>query len=186
MKKNVYLDPKCLASSLIPSAIEEYHKETSGYLIGSNGKIAKKLKVISAYPIQTDIKKRTFVVHGNESAVKRVSRVMETMKMRLVGGFHTHPLGPNKLSKTDIDFVLNKIEEHSLPEWLELILSIKKRDYKTEQKIGWSIKEWENKLGMNIKTGPWTGYNITLSGYWIKENGKVNEATLWTSKRYNF
>ena len=63
MRKNVYIDPKCLALSLIPSAIEEYHKEVSGYIIGSNGKLAKKLKVISAYPIQSDIKKRTFVIY---------------------------------------------------------------------------------------------------------------------------
>jgi len=185
MRKNVHIDPKCLVMSMIPSAIEEYHKEVSGYLIGSNGP-SKKLRIISAYPMQSDIKKRTFVIHGNDSAVKRVNGVMRTMKMRIVGGFHTHPLGPSKPSRSDVDFIQEKLEEHSLPNWLELIMSVKKRDYESEHRPGWSLKQWEKKLGMTIKTGPWTGFDVTLSGFWIKRSGKVSEARLWTSKRHNF
>jgi proteasome lid subunit RPN8/RPN11 len=185
MRKNVYIDPRCLAMSLIPAALEEYHKEVSGYLIGSNGRNAGRLKVVSAYSLQSDIKKRTWVEHGNASAVKRVNKVLKTMNMHLVGGFHTHPLGPSRLSKSDIDFIRDKLEEHSLPSWLELIVSVKKKDYQTKHNPGWYLRHFPNKIGLTIKTSPWTGFDVFLSGYWIGKKG-IKEATLWTSKRYSF
>lgn len=188
MRKHVYIDPQCLMTSLIPSALEEYHKEVSGYLIGSNGSQARKLRIISVYPLQSDIKKRTWVQHGNESAVRRLEGIMKTMRMRVVGGFHTHPLGPSKPSSSDIDFIEDKLEQHSLPSWLELIVSVKKKDYHTKQKPGWYLRIFQKKIGMTIKTSPWTGFDIILSGFWIMNAGraKVKEATLWTSKRCNF
>lgn len=186
MKKNVYIDPQCLATSLLPSTLEEYHKEISGYLIGSNGNLAKRLKIISAYPLQSDIKKRTWVTHGNESAVKRVNGVMKSMNMYLVGGFHSHPLGPSRPSKSDIDFIQDKLDEHSLHAWLELIVSVKKKRYERKHLPGLSVRKFEKKLGMTIKTNPWTGFDVTLSGFWILKGGKIREANIWTSKRYTF
>ena len=186
MRTNVFIDPKCIATSIIPSALEEYHKEVSGYLIGSNGSLARKLKVISAYPMQTDKKRPTWVQHGNISAVERVDGVMKSLNIKLVGGFHSHPLGPNRLSRSDIDFIHDKLDEHSLKAWLEVIVSVKRKDYSTVHKPGYYFREYQKKLGMTIKTSPWTGYDVTLSGFWVKKKGPVKEARLWTSTRYNF
>lgn len=186
MRKNVYIDPHCLVTSLLPSAVEEYHKEVSGYLIGSNGAAARRLKVISAYPMQSDIKMPTWVSHGNTSAVKRVDTVMKTMRMRLVGGFHTHPDGPNKLSRSDREFIEEKMEKHDLEAWFELILAVKKKEYLTPQEPGWALRPYANKLGMTVRASPWLGFDLTLSGFWVRPSHGITEATLWTRKRVSF
>ena len=183
MHKHVYIDPRCLATSLVPSVLEEYHKEVSGYLFKGKG---PKMRVISAYSLQTDIKMPTWVEHGNASAVKRVDRLMKTLKMNLIGGFHTHPLGPSKPSKSDIWFIQDKLAAYGLPHWLEIILSVKKKVYVHPHKIGWQLRKYEKKIGITIKTDPWTGYEITLSGFWVPPEGRFREATLWTSTRHNF
>lgn len=184
MRTNVHIDPRCLITSLVPSVVEEYHKEVSGYLIGGNAR--SRMKVISAYPFQTDERKQTWVMHGNLSAVKRVNRVMKTMRMSLVGGFHTHPEGPSHLSRSDVDFIQEKMDEHSLESWFELLVAVTKKEYTNPHRTGWKLKEHMNKLNMLIKPDPWTGYSITLSGHWVRDEGDVTEARLWTSKRYSF
>ncbi len=186
MRKHVHIDPKCLALSLVPSAIEEYHKEVSGYLIGSNGSQASRLKVISAYPIQSDIKKRTWVMHGNESAVKRINGLMKTMNMKLIGGFHTHPLGPSRPSASDVEFIRERLEEYALPHWFELIMSVKKKYYSSPQDPGWGMRNYHNKIGMTIKPTPWMGFDVTLSGFWVRTKGRLKEATIWSSKKSSF
>lgn len=186
MRKHVYIDPKCLASSLLPSTLEEYNKEISGYLIGSNGKNTKRLRIVSAYPIQSDIKMPTWVEHGNKTAVSRVNNVMRALNLQLVGGFHSHPLGPSYPSRDDIEFVKERLEDYGLSHWLEMIVSVKKRSYKTRHKPGWYLQQYKNKIGLLIKTSPWVGYNVTLSGHWISGSGRMKEATLWTSTRHNF
>jgi len=185
MRKNVHIESRCLMTSLIPSVLEEYNKEVSGYLIGSNGN-SRRMKIVSAYSLQTDNRKPTWVEHGNLSAVKRVTDVMSTMRMSLVGGFHTHPEGPSKLSRSDIDFIEEKMEEHSLPHWFELITSVKKKDYSEPHRTGWKMREHINKIGLIIKPTPWTGFDVTLSGFWISRNRRKREARLWTSKRQCF
>ena len=186
MRKNVFIDPRCLITSLIPSALEEYHKEISGYLIGSNGKKATKLKIAGAYPMQTDNKNRTWVEHGNESAVRRVDELVRTLQMKLVGGFHSHPKGPSYLSRDDVQFIREKLDAHKLRNWLELLVSVKKKDYLHPHAQGWFLKEFTNKIGFIIRTDPWTGFGVTLSGYWIRSEGPRKEARLWTSRRQNF
>lgn len=186
MRTNVYIDPKCLATSIVPAALEEYHKEVSGYLIGSNGSKARELKIVSAYSLQTDNKNPTWVEHGNFSAVERVEGLMKTMNIKLVGGFHSHPDGPNKLSRSDIDFVTEKLEEHSLASWLELIVSVKRKEYTSKQRVGWLVREHLKKLSLRIRTSPSEGFDLTLSGFWVLSGKKIREARLWTSQRYNF
>lgn len=169
---------------LIPSAIEIYNRETSGYLIGSNG--GDRLKVVSAYQIQTDRKKPTSVEHGNYSAVDRVEGFIRTVNLNLIGGFHSHPMGPNKLSKSDIKFITEKAEKHSMGKWLELVLAVRKKEYDTEHAPSWGIRRYGRKLGFFVKTGPYTAYDITLSGFWLKKNGSglkpAGEAVLYASK----
>lgn len=186
MRKNVYIDPTCLVASLIPSTLEEYHKEVSGYLIGSNGHAQPRLRVVSAYPLQSVLKKRTWVEHGNASAIKRIDSLMKTLKMRVIGGFHTHPEGPNRLSRSDIEHIRDTMSSRSLPFWLEIVAAVKKLDYATRQQPGWQLQAMKNKMGMIIRTSPSTGFHVTLSGYWVRPAGAPREVTLWTSKRYKF
>lgn len=185
MRKHVYIDPTCLVASLIPSALEEYHKEISGYLIGSNGQ-SRRFKVVSAYSLQSVLKKRTWVEHGNASAIKRIDSLMKTLKMRVVGGFHTHPGGPHKLSRSDLEFIRETMARHELPSWLEVIVAVKKKEYASRQKLGWQLQALRSKMGMRVKATPWEGFAVTLSGYWVRPRGAPKEATLWTSKRYKF
>ncbi len=181
---HVSIDKRCLKTVLIPSAIEIYNREISGYLIGSNG--GNRLKILSAYQIQTDRKRPTYVEHGNYSAVNRIEGFIRTLNLNLIGGFHSHPMGPNKLSKSDIKFITEKAEKHNMQKWLELVLAVKKREYSTEHRPMWGIRRYEKKLGFLVKTGPYTGYDITLSGFWLKRNGEglkpAGEAVLYAGR----
>ena len=187
MRTHVYLDPKCLKTNLIPAAIELCHRETSGYLMGTNGSTAKRVKIVSAYPIQTDKKAFTYVEPANKSTINRLDTLLHAMNIKLLGGFHSHPLGPSKLSKSDIAFIGEKAEKMNLSEWLELILSVKKKDFENRKKRGWDFRLYPRKLGFTVVTHPYVGYEVTLSGFWLKKNGHgmkvVKEATLWTNWR---
>lgn len=186
MRSNVYIDPYCLMNSLMPSAIEIYNRETNGFIMGSNGK-SSKTRIMSAYPIQTDKKKPTFVYHGNLSAISRLNSLMNSLNVKMLGGFHTHPMGPNRLSRDDVEFINEKIDEHNLKEWLELLMSVHKRTYTTPHKTGMTITEFGSKIRVVMKTSPYDGYFITLSGFWLKPKGSksriVKEAVIWTKKR---
>lgn len=187
MRKRVSINPVCLKLGLIPSVLEIYSRETNGFLIGTNG--GNSLRVISAYTMQTDDKKPSYVEHGNFSALQRLYNIMDVMDWRVVGGFHSHPDGPNKLSRADRDYIKEKMEEQSLREWLEVLLSVRKRDYSRKQKNRWVIEKKDKKITMKIVTGNYTGFDLTISGYWLRQNGSlpkvVKEANLWSPRVSN-
>ncbi|MBI4020669.1 MAG: Mov34/MPN/PAD-1 family protein [Candidatus Aenigmarchaeota archaeon] len=178
MRANVYIDPRCLLTALVPAALEEYHKEVSGYLIGANGHRASRLRILSAYPMQSDIKKPSSVVHGNLSAVGRVDGLLKPLN--LVGGFHSHPDGPNRLSRSDLKFIREKLDDHALDAWLELVVSVKKRD-QGARRPGIRVRPLARKIGLTVATSSVESFALTLSGYWVRKAGNAQEATLWTS-----
>ena len=187
MRQHVSINSVCLKMGLIPTVLEIYSRETNGFLIGT--KNDRKMRVISAYTMQTDNKKPTYVTHGNISALRRLYGVMDVMNWNVVGGFHSHPDGPNKLSWDDKHYIKEKMEENGLKEWLEILLSVRKRDYIRSQKNKWIIYKNGKKIDMKIITDNYTGFDVTISGYWLKQNNGmpkvVKEATLWSPKYFN-
>ncbi len=187
MRKHVRISAACLKGTLIPAALEQYHRETSGYLIGSNGPQSRAVNVLSAYPIQTDLRMFTQVMHGNLRAIKRVESSLSAARVRLLGGFHSHPQGPNRLSKSDLEFIGEKSQTHELSEWLEVLLSVTKKEYRSRKTEGIRLREYPKKLGLTVVTDQKTGYDVVISGFWVVRKGEgfhvFQEATLGTNWR---
>ncbi len=179
--REVYIGHRCF-KSIIASAIEVYNRETNGALIGKNvtRKIeSKRREVISVrevYPFQTEKRKPSEVDHGNKAAFRRVISSMHGMKFGLIGGFHSHPYpyGEIGLSEEDIISIrketrdMKKINKKlAMNRWLEVLVSIRRRDYSTPQEMGWSMFDTGKKVRVLLKIGKYMGYHIIISAYWI-------------------
>jgi len=179
-KPRIFIKKNCL-DILVASAIEVFPRETNGLLIGRNYK--RILNVNMAYPIQTDNRKPTYVEHGNLSALNRLLNAMITMEKPLIGGFHSHPY-PNgyiKLTKDDIDFVkeeierIHKLNNKKMNTWLELVMSVKKKQYKRMVDIGTFIEKDDGKIRILIRNEDYTGFDIKIGGYAIKFGDKIEK-----------
>lgn len=194
--KPVFLEDQCLRS-LITSAMEVYNRETNGLLIGRNTKkkisrsMRKVMSIRDVYPYQTDIRKPSEVSHGNMAAFRRVISSISSMQTKIAGGYHSHcwPIERIKLSKSDIGFskdemgYTNKNRKNGLTEWLEILLSVKKREYTEPHEIGWFLTELEKGVRSLIVMNTFEGYSVTINAYWIKHGKKptVREAKVYAS-----
>ena len=173
--------------SLIASAIEVYNKETNGALLGRHavrkieGRKTEVVSVKQVYPFQTEKRSPSKVIHGNKAAFRRVLRAMESLKTEIIGGYHSHPYpyGFVGLSEGDVTSVKEDIEamekigqERVKNGWIELLLSIKRKDYMKPGKREWYICDYVKKLRVRIRTRKKTGYDVLVSAYWVypKEN----------------
>lgn len=179
--RGVYIE-KDSFKTLIASAIEVYSRETSGMLLGRNatreidGVKKGVISISDVYPIQTEKRKRSEVSHGNIAAVNRFMRVTKSLRSNIIGGYHSHPhpYESNILSKGDIDFIKEELKTvsrlgHKRIEkgWLELLLSIKKRDYKRRSRSKWYTCCYIKKIRCRVRTDRKTGYDIMISAYWV-------------------
>lgn len=173
--------------TIIASAIEVYSKETNGILLGRNvtrnidGVKKKVISVKNVYPIQTDERKRSEVSHGNTAAFNRILRAMRSLKSEIIGGYHSHPkpYDSNILSRGDIEFIqeevkiMSKMGQKDVEKgWLEILLSIKRSDYKRPGKSRWYICSYIKKIRCRIRTQKRVGYNIMISAHWVYPEGK--------------
>ncbi len=186
MIKGVYIEPECL-TTLITSAIEVYNRETNGFLLGriAERRIRKRnLKVLvleAASPFQLEERKPTSVSHANKKAVDRLVRSLNTMKRGLVGGYHSHPFPHDLavLSRDDIEFIGMEIEHlkkygFPVPQWLEVVMAIKMREYKTGHRTGVKTFRLNDSVGLVIKNTPHRGFAIKMRAYiLVKEDGKM-------------
>ncbi|HDD72460.1 MAG TPA: hypothetical protein ENG00_00035 [Candidatus Aenigmarchaeota archaeon] len=193
----VFIDSQCLRS-LVTSALEVYNRETNGALIGKlsvrkiRGKRRRVMSIKDIYVYQTDIRKPSEVYHGNISAYKRVLNSLRSMKMNIVGGYHSHafPYNCSRLSADDILFAeeemeaINKSRYHAnLSRWLEILLSLRKWESKKKHRTGWEIKKLSKKLRVIVATSERIKYDVFVSAYWITfMDGKprVREARVFT------
>lgn len=183
---NIYLNSKSLKTLLV-SAIEVYRNETNGFLAGRPvvKKIYGKEKVVfslqTIYPLQTADRKPSQVLHGSDLAHNRALGSLTALKMPLIGGFHSHTdylpdiTAYPELSEGDLDHIhdeMKKIKKfgYDLDPWLEVLLTIRKKEYLRKQKTGISTNSHKRKLGCTVVTDSHTGYKITLAGYWL-QNG---------------
>ncbi len=194
--RNVFIGHRCF-KSLIASAIEVYNRETNGALIGKNvtrkieGKRRKVISVREVYPFQTEKRTPSEVIHGNKEAFRRVMRSMHGMKFDIVGGFHSHPHPYGKVGLSDGDIVsirdeirdMKKIHRNlAMDKWLEVLISIRRRDYATPQEMGWSMFDTGKKVKVLLKTGKYMGYHVIISAHWVlfdQKKPRVKEANVF-------
>lgn len=195
--RDVFIERRTFRS-LIASAIEVYNRETNGALLGRNatrkinGEKTEVISVKEVYPFQTEKRTPSEVIHGNKAAFRRVLRAMETLNTEIIGGYHSHPYpyGFVGLSEGDITSVKEDIEamikvgqERVKNGWVELLLSIKRKDYEKPGKVEWYICDYVKKLRVRLRTKEKTGYDILISAYWVYPKEKYGEKP---TKEMNF
>lgn len=175
----VMIDPGCFFC-LVLSSIEVYNKETTGFLMGNFRKRTikgNKKKIVAcevAYPLQTAYRKPSSVSSGNINAFERVRATIPSMNLFLLGEYHSHPFTNATLTKGDIDYIKDRLEQiYGKKEnliknyWLELVISINKKKYRKPHKLGWSWQDYPQKAKCNVKINPYLGYDLTFGGYWV-------------------
>jgi len=182
--------------TLITSAIEVYNRETNGVILGRNtikeikNERVKVISVKEVYPFQTEERKPSEVFHGNVAAFKRVLRTISSFESEIIGGYHSHPHPYHvvRLSKGDIESIKDDIEamtktgqERVKRGWMEILLSIKRKDYARPKGREWYISDYVKRLRCHLRTRERTGYDILLSAYWVypknPEEGKLLKDT---------
>lgn len=182
--RSVFLESHVFRT-LVTSAIEVYNRETNGVLIGRpsvrkvDGCRESMMVITDAYPLQTERRKPTEVFHGNEAAFRRAIRSLKTMKVDIVGGYHSHtwPYGEKAPSKGDIEHIGTEIGYIHSKKWLELIISIKRKEYSSTAPSGWNVQDLSKKVRAILRTEPDIGYDITISAHWIDYSHKRPKVT---------
>ena len=179
--RDVFLENRSL-KTIITSAIEVYNRETNGALLGRysihhiKGRKVKLISVKEIYPFQMEERKPSQVEHANTAAFKRFIRATDTMRNEIIGGYHSHPVPYDKvrLSKGDIVSIREDIEEmEKLGQdrvkrgWLEVLLSITRKEYKKTHRPDWYICDYMKKLRVRVRTRKTMGYDIIISAYWV-------------------
>jgi len=172
----VVVEPGCFLS-LAASAIEAYDRETNGFLVGSGN--SRRAVLSAAYPLQTEERKRNWVAHGNLRAFDRARRTVEQMYvgLDLLGGFHSHTGadGAASLSRWDLDYIEEELRRingktRSLAQdrWLELVIAIRRREYRRPPGFTWSLRRYKRKVGATVVLRPGVGFDLTLGAYWVR------------------
>jgi proteasome lid subunit RPN8/RPN11 len=179
--RDIFIENRAF-KTLITSAIEVYNRETNGVMLGSNtmkeikGGKARVVSIKEVYPFQTEERKPSEVVHGNVAAFRRVLRTISSFESEIVGGYHSHP-HPYKyvrLSKADVESISEDIDamaeagqERVKKGWIEVLLSIKRKDYARAKGREWYICDYIKRLRCHVRTRAKVGYDILLSAYWV-------------------
>ena len=190
--RDVFIENRAF-KTLITSAIEVYNRETNGVMLGSNtvreikGEKTKVVSIKEVYPFQTEERKPSEVVHGNIAAFKRVLRTISSFESEIMGGYHSHPHPYKivKLSKADVESIKEDIEAmikagqvRVKKGWIEVLLSIKRKDYAKAKGREWYICDYVKRLRCHVRTRARVGYDILISAYWVHPKGEVDEKTI--------
>jgi len=192
--------------SLIASAIEVYPRETTGLLIGkvANRKIEKKNQTMAilqvAYPIQTASRKFSEVnpLENKSAFLRTFSSVVVVPGLHLLGEYHSHPDKLAKLSNDDIGYIADRLDDIykqgefllESSRWLEIVLRIVKKEYRTPKDPGWSYSDYNQKARCVVRISANKGFDVTFGAFWIYRDGKKmrkRETAVyipWTSSHY--
>jgi proteasome lid subunit RPN8/RPN11 len=190
----VIIDPECFFS-MVFSSIEVYNRETTGFILGKKRRrsIHRKMETVVAceiaYPLQTASRKPTSVTKGNIRAFERIRALVPSLNLSLIGEYHSYPYMGATLSKDDIDYIKERMEQiYETGEnliknhWLELVISIRQRHYENPHEIGWKWSDYSNKARCIVTLNPYIGYDLTFGGYWVhlEDNRiKTDETTIY-------
>lgn len=181
------IEPACFIN-LVASAIETYFNETNGYLVGSiaerkiRGRGRRVAVLRSAYPFQTGERTPTSVGPGNIRAFARMRKTVENVNvgLSLLGGYHSHvgAWAHPELTPSDMDYVEDEVRRRKAlrprgvrKQWLEVVVSIRRRDYARPHPIGWRVRRFNRKLGCTFVVDHKLAYDVTLAAYWLTLNG---------------
>jgi proteasome lid subunit RPN8/RPN11 len=178
---------------LITSAIEVYNRETNGVLLGHKtfkaikGEKKNVVSIKNVYPFQMERRTPSEVTHGNIAAFKRVLRTIDSFEAEIVGGYHSHtpPYDVVRLSHGDIKSIKEDIEamlkighRRVAKGWIEILMSIKRKEYKKPRTREWYICDYIKKLRCYLRTHEKIGYDVLLSAYWIYPKKEIEGADL--------
>jgi hypothetical protein len=188
--RDVFIERRSFRT-LITSAIEVFNRETNGALFGRNavreidGRKTDVVSVKEIYPFQTEKRTPSQVLHGNISAFNRVLRAIESLGTEIIGGYHSHPYpygGFVHLSKDDVVSIKEDIkemikigQERIRKGWIEVLLSIRRKDYVKPHKPEWYICDYVKKLRVRVRTRKKIGYDILISAYWVYPREKFGK-----------
>lgn len=191
------VDSACFLS-LVNSALEVYNRETTGILVGAerwrtiDGRRRKVMALEAAYPLQTAARSVTWVEHGNHSATHRARSAVDSLGFRILGEYHSHTNNEHGLSAADVDYAreaLRRMNGSAPKAWLELVLGLRRKDYASPHRPGFTWREYPRKVGCTVVVSPRTGFDVTIAGYWITPDGddeaRCEEATVhvpWSSR----
>lgn len=176
----VLVDPACFLG-LVNSAVEVYNRETTGLLVGTQrlrtlrGKRARVVALEAAYPLQTAARRVTWVEHGNRSAAHRARSAADSLGFRVVGEYHSHTNNEHGLSRDDLEYAreaLRRMNGAAPPRWLELVLALRRKDYAAPRRPGCKGRDYVRKAGCTVVVAPRLGFDVTISGYWLRPNGR--------------
>jgi proteasome lid subunit RPN8/RPN11 len=191
------VDPACFLS-LVNSAVEVYNRETTGLLVGAErwrvigGRRRRVMALEGAYPLQTAARSVTWVEHGNHSAALRARTAVDSLGFRILGEYHSHTNNEQGLSRADVEYArqaLRSLNGHAPKRWLELVLGLRRKEYASSRRPGFTWREYARKVGCTVVLSPRTGFDVTIAGYWVTPDGdsgaRCVEATVhvpWTAR----
>ena len=66
---------------------------------------------------------------------------------------------------------LQRLNGHAPKRWLELVLGMRRKEYRTSRRPGTTWREYQRKVGCTVTVAPRDGFDVTIAGYWIRPNG---------------
>jgi proteasome lid subunit RPN8/RPN11 len=189
--RDIFIERHCF-KELITSAIEVYNRETNGVLLGRNtfkeikGEKNSVISIKNVYPLQMERRTPSEVTHGNIAAFKRVLRTIDSFRSEIVGGYHSHtpPYDIVRLSHGDIKSIKEDIEamlkighRRVAKGWIEVLLSIRRKEYVKPSGREWYICDYIKKLRCYVRTQKRIGWDILLSAYWVYPKREIKETS---------
>lgn len=176
--ENIILTENSLFN-MVRSVVETYPKESMGFSWGYPHEDS--LILTNSFPVQTAKRAASNVSYSDMGIAKRLRNLDFSISSKgnsdflLVGGYHSHP-GPSKiyglLSKGDLGFIEEEIENYFLDFWIENLLTIKDIEYKKRVKTGYQLTKKGRDILMTIRTQPKLAYKISVKSFLVDMEGK--------------
>ncbi|NHJ48986.1 MAG: hypothetical protein FK733_14465 [Asgard group archaeon] len=197
---DVYITSDAFLSLLGP-VIENYYEETGGIIVGSigrrwiDGENRPAIVITSIFPSVT-----ARITSGewepNLAAQKRLQGFAESFNLKILGEYHSHPDDTAELSDEDEEYIreswkeLQKTSSDQIVDeegktfgWLELILRVKKEEYKKKRvsESKWWTPNESNKIRGKISIGEKFGFDITIGAFvYIPEDDDFYELPIFS------
>ena len=183
LEEVVEISESCLCN-IMRNIIEQKDHESIGDLIGKREN--SHYILINAYPWQKAETDNESVVYSDFEARMRVINtdidLREELRHFIVGQYHSHiyyAKEKRKVGLSDIDLEFFAIQRKwlKIPELLEIVASVKIKDYKNKPENKISFKNYKNKIRVIWKNNT-RGYDVILGAYRINKRKEKNPEEL--------
>lgn len=170
--------------NMIRSIVEAGPREVLGDLIGK--KYKGNFILINAYPFLTAELKPTEAFYGNEAARERLRELNKALNKlgglgySIVGQYHSHIYKvleerENGFGKKDIDFFVDEMEKLKRKESVQIILTVKSKEYTRKYPTGEFITKYPKKLRLILRNNTFHCYDISISAFRLSKDKKLKE-----------